>query len=136
MYKTRVLLTNATQRAERQNIFDAAEGSIDILAGGGSQLQFSPREKAEFRMRSCSVLYFSGLKSFAVIKTGKINSKDANFINNDKPTENSGQIKGEHNKTYLRANGVRNANTVIMVGKTDLFNIKSRHLIDIFTPTR
>lgn len=71
-----------------------------------------------------------------MIKTGKINSKDANFINNDKPTENSGQIKGEHNTTYLRANGVRNANTVIMVGKTDLFNIKSRHLIDIFTPTR
>lgn len=62
----------------------------------------------------CSVLCFSGLKSFAMIKTGKINSKDANFINKDMPTEDSGQIKGEHNKNDFRANGVRNANTVLL----------------------
>lgn len=68
-------------------------------------------------MRSCSVLYFSGLKSFAVIKTGKINSKDANFINKDKSTENSGQIKGEHNKTYLRAMALEMQTLLLWLGK-------------------
>lgn len=62
----------------------------------------------------CSVLCFSGLKSFAMIKTENINSKDANFVNKDVPTEDSGQIKGEHNMTDFRANGVRNANTVLL----------------------
>lgn len=47
-----------------------------------------------------------------MIKTENINRKDANFMNKDVPTEDSGQIKGEHNMTDFRANGVRNANTV------------------------
>lgn len=49
-----------------------------------------------------------------MIKTENINSKDANFMNKDVPTEDSGQIKGEHNMTDFRANGVRNANTVLL----------------------
>ena len=35
-------------------------------------------------------------------------------MNKDMPTKDSGQIIGEHNKTDFRANGVSNANTVLL----------------------
>lgn len=35
-------------------------------------------------------------------------------MHKDISTEGSGQIKGVHNRTEFRANGVRNANTVLL----------------------
>ena len=54
-------------------------------------------------------------------------------MNNKMSGEDSGLIRGEHNGKHFRANGVRSTkHGVIMVGKTNLFNIKCRHLVDVF----
>lgn len=35
-------------------------------------------------------------------------------MNKEISTEDSGLIKGEHNRTHFRANGVRNTNTMLL----------------------
>ena len=107
-------MTNTTQRAERQTYSMLQKDQLTFSPVGGHNFNSHHGRRQNSECVFCSVFCFSGLKSFAMIKTGKINSKDANFMNKDSPSENSGQIKGEHNKTDFRANGVRNANTVLL----------------------